>query len=542
MDSSILKCKFIPTCITFCRWTDFLSIGARLQKEQQLPIEYISLFVSAGLKGTIAKDEVFSMCRDILTTHIPRISLNVGPSTTEIITGARPIQQNNQHFEQLRRQNQDPLLKLIHQCLSADFQPELSQLVTIVTTEAMAKTRQDLEQIYWPFVRDLISHLHKVGIHFCENPELQRLFRIITKHFIELQISPAPIPPTPPKDWIKAARGCGCSEVCNELDQFLQNPNMESQYFKLLPEMQIHLRQRIYPPRLRDRHHDDDIRITPVLGGFFLAKIFPAWELSISKWKTDYTAWRESMKRTAEKFKTSIPESLLEKLLGQEVFTLRRQLIAKGMAPVPSAPAVPRGVKARLPAPLSHPLTGTGSNSSNLNISSPNKRSLPSQSPTAPPSKKARNSSSTKENFQPQFERHDPNSIPNSKPKLSTDSSTSKGKEDTKALLQRGIREERTADVWVSSWLPSRPPPKSGVERAIKRQLQVYSIWYHGNYSCEEIAKMLRDPPLQIQTVKGYICTAIQSDDLPYDRDKLKEMVKGMGYLYKFERLLSQLK
>lgn len=66
--------------------------------------------------------------------------------------------------------------------------------------------------------------------------------------------------------------------------------------------------------------------------------------------------------------------------------------------------------------------------------------------------------------------------------------------------------------------------------RAAPSALRAYILW-HDNRELDSagVAALLRDPPLQTNTVVTYILQAIQTEGLPYDRDRLQEV---LGHLH----------
>lgn len=65
--------------------------------------------------------------------------------------------------------------------------------------------------------------------------------------------------------------------------------------------------------------------------------------------------------------------------------------------------------------------------------------------------------------------------------------------------------------------------------RASNPQLRSYYIW-HDNEGLHpmEIARLLRDPPLQTNTVVGYILDAISLQKLPFDSERLRNEVLSL--------------
>ncbi|KAI9818211.1 MAG: hypothetical protein M1827_000836 [Pycnora praestabilis] len=84
------------------------------------------------------------------------------------------------------------------------------------------------------------------------------------------------------------------------------------------------------------------------------------------------------------------------------------------------------------------------------------------------------------------------------------------------------------AEAWVAQWrsIPSEATQrKSNATRATPAYLRAYSLWHHQGHDVKGIAQLLRDPPLQVSTVTGYILEAIRIEKLPYDKTRVKEVV-----------------
>lgn len=80
--------------------------------------------------------------------------------------------------------------------------------------------------------------------------------------------------------------------------------------------------------------------------------------------------------------------------------------------------------------------------------------------------------------------------------------------------------------VQAESWLieyRARKPAK-----AAAASLRAYHIWHHNaDLDPGAIAKMLRNPPLQVSTVVNYVLEAIRLEKLPYDALRLQTEVLG---------------
>jgi len=76
------------------------------------------------------------------------------------------------------------------------------------------------------------------------------------------------------------------------------------------------------------------------------------------------------------------------------------------------------------------------------------------------------------------------------------------------------------AESWAASY---RSTKKAKVGPAAAR---AYYIWYSDKtLTPEAIAKLLRQPPLQTNTVVGYILEAIRLEGLPYEKSRLENEV-----------------
>lgn len=88
------------------------------------------------------------------------------------------------------------------------------------------------------------------------------------------------------------------------------------------------------------------------------------------------------------------------------------------------------------------------------------------------------------------------------------------------------------ATNWAQTYLQSTiPPPVSKSPARIRAtipHLRAYHMWAHQKLSLDDIAKRLRDPPLAMSTVTGYIAQAISLEKLDYDQEALKGVVMTM--------------
>ncbi|KAI5358357.1 Putative 3'-5' exonuclease domain, ribonuclease H-like superfamily [Septoria linicola] len=77
------------------------------------------------------------------------------------------------------------------------------------------------------------------------------------------------------------------------------------------------------------------------------------------------------------------------------------------------------------------------------------------------------------------------------------------------------------AAMWVSS-LPSRSPKVGAAS------LRAYHLWHHQNHNLEAVAGICRQPPLAMTSVASYIMTAIKEEDMPYQKDRLREVFQHL--------------
>lgn len=79
------------------------------------------------------------------------------------------------------------------------------------------------------------------------------------------------------------------------------------------------------------------------------------------------------------------------------------------------------------------------------------------------------------------------------------------------------------AEAWLMEYKATRPEGKT---KAGGAALRAYFLW-HGNddLSVDDVAKLLRDPPLQLLTVCGYILEAVRVEKLAYDRVRLRQVL-----------------
>lgn len=81
------------------------------------------------------------------------------------------------------------------------------------------------------------------------------------------------------------------------------------------------------------------------------------------------------------------------------------------------------------------------------------------------------------------------------------------------------------AESWLADYRAARKPRAA----AAAASLRAYRIWHHNaDLDPEAIARLLRNPPLQVSTVVNYILEAIRLEKLPYDAPRLQSEVLGL--------------
>lgn len=94
-------------------------------------------------------------------------------------------------------------------------------------------------------------------------------------------------------------------------------------------------------------------------------------------------------------------------------------------------------------------------------------------------------------------------------------------REPTPAKFPSSPKDPRieAAEAWLMGYKESR----GGKIKAPPAALRAYHIWHtNKDLDCASLAKILRDPPLQISSVAGYIMSSVHLEKLPYDKIRMK--------------------
>lgn len=111
-----------------------------------------------------------------------------------------------------------------------------------------------------------------------------------------------------------------------------------------------------------------------------------------------------------------------------------------------------------------------------------------------------------------------------SKSSVSTKTKTtivSDGKPASTPKLPEPPKDSRVevAEDRVASYRMSHPQTRSS-----SAQLRAYYLWHCYDLSPAAVAQLVRNPPLKTTTVVQYIISVVQSEKLPVDRDRLREV------------------
>lgn len=84
--------------------------------------------------------------------------------------------------------------------------------------------------------------------------------------------------------------------------------------------------------------------------------------------------------------------------------------------------------------------------------------------------------------------------------------------------------ELQEAEAWVDQWRSTLP--LNHTAKASRACLRAYALWHHQSFGLDEVAKLLRDPPLQMSTVASYVLESIRMENLPYDLARMEEPLR----------------
>lgn len=122
-------------------------------------------------------------------------------------------------------------------------------------------------------------------------------------------------------------------------------------------------------------------------------------------------------------------------------------------------------------------------------------------------------------------------SIPNAEyPPRSEDVKSSRRKITEKGYISKHPHFD-LADTWALGYYQSTPDGSNSTrslaspEHARRAQLRAYALWHSHGHEVDDIARVLRDPPLQRSTVAMYIVEALRKEKLENDVARLRAVL-----------------
>ncbi|MCJ1408605.1 hypothetical protein MMC19_002680 [Ptychographa xylographoides] len=94
------------------------------------------------------------------------------------------------------------------------------------------------------------------------------------------------------------------------------------------------------------------------------------------------------------------------------------------------------------------------------------------------------------------------------------------------------------AEDWVRAW--RRTLPDTYKVKASPATLRAYALWHHQRCELVDAARLLRNPPLQLSTVCGYIIDAVRIEKLPFDTARLREVFSYLPDTGRYQALKKQ--
>lgn len=80
------------------------------------------------------------------------------------------------------------------------------------------------------------------------------------------------------------------------------------------------------------------------------------------------------------------------------------------------------------------------------------------------------------------------------------------------------------ADAWAASWKSSLPIGYN--LKASTPSLRAYHVWHEQGHDIRQVAALARSPPLAPQTVATYVLEAIKHEDLPFEMERAREVLR----------------
>ncbi|GAB7356464.1 hypothetical protein MBLNU459_g7228t2 [Dothideomycetes sp. NU459] len=84
------------------------------------------------------------------------------------------------------------------------------------------------------------------------------------------------------------------------------------------------------------------------------------------------------------------------------------------------------------------------------------------------------------------------------------------------------------SEQWLAQWRAGLPPDRP--MRVTPAYMRAYALWQSQRLELQQVAALLRQPPLALSSVASYVCLAVQQEGLPFDRKRLREALKYVPY------------
>jgi hypothetical protein len=98
-----------------------------------------------------------------------------------------------------------------------------------------------------------------------------------------------------------------------------------------------------------------------------------------------------------------------------------------------------------------------------------------------------------------------------------------------------------SADSWAHSFLATgassnrKKGSKARPQRSVNAStLRAYHLWHEQKFDIGRVAELCRQPPLALTTVATYVMTAIKEENLPFDVERARDVLKALPSSIKY--------
>lgn len=97
------------------------------------------------------------------------------------------------------------------------------------------------------------------------------------------------------------------------------------------------------------------------------------------------------------------------------------------------------------------------------------------------------------------------------------------------------------AEQWLAQWRAGLSPDRA--RRATPAYMRTYALWHDQSLKLKNIAGLLRQTPLALSTVALYVFEAIQQENLPFEKERLREVLKciPLAAQWRYKSVISRL-